>query len=138
MESLFVRAGNVLNIDHNLLHPSLNCEPFQVVRYESGQKYNVHYDWGVEGIPNTRLLTLLIYLSTSASGSGGETVFPFANNGTGLQVRPKEGVAVLFYNLLEDGNTDALTLHSGGEVYGTTKWIRYTSHHEYNEVVKYL
>jgi hypothetical protein len=34
------------------------------------------------------------------------------NNGGGFKIKPKKGSAVLFYNLLEDGNGDDLALHS--------------------------
>lgn len=33
-------------------------------------------------------------------------------DGKGFKVRPKKGSAVLFYNLLEDGNGDDLALHA--------------------------
>ena len=35
-----------------------------------------------------------------------------AQGGAGIKVSPKKGSAVLFYNLLEDGNGDDLALHA--------------------------
>lgn len=36
--------------------------------------------------------------------NGGETSFPKGGTGAGFKVKPVKGDAVLFYNLLEDGN----------------------------------
>lgn len=124
VETLFKRSADLLNVHEKLIDPLLIGEPFHVVKYEKGQKYDFHHDWGVEGIPNARLLTLLIYLNNQEEGTGGETVFPLAEK-YGLKVRPVKGNAILFYNLLEDGNADELTLHSGAEVQEGTKWVRF-------------
>ena len=43
--------------------------------------------------------------------SGGETWFPKARNGKGINIHPGKGNAVLFYDLLADGNGDDYTLH---------------------------
>ena len=73
-----------------------------------------HHDWGVSGHPQSRLITLLIYLTDQASPrAGGETAFPKGGeDGRGFKVRPQKGTAVLFYNLLEDGNGDDKALHA--------------------------
>ena len=63
--------------------------------------------------------------------AGGQTAFPRALSGNGseaLVLRPRKGSAVLFYNLLEDGNADNLTLHAAlpvikGEKYLANFWI---------------
>ncbi len=50
---------------------------------------------------------MLLYLNDMASPhAGGETSFPKANDGYGIKVHPGKGNAVLFYNLLPDGNGD--------------------------------
>ena len=54
---------------------------------------------------------------------GGETGFPLLNGGRGLKVRPKKGAAVLFYNLLEDGNGDLDTMHEAIAVRAGEKWL---------------
>ena len=59
----FSRAADLLAIDETLLIPSKNAEDLQVVHYENGQKYDSHHDWGVSGHPESRLVTLLLYLS---------------------------------------------------------------------------
>ena len=49
---------------------------------------------------------------------GGETAFPKGYDGGGFKVHPGKGSAVLFYNLLEDGNGDDLALHAALPVEG--------------------
>jgi prolyl 4-hydroxylase len=54
---------------------------------------------------------------------GGETAFFRGNNGKGFAIHPGKGSAVLFYNLLEDGNGDELALHSSLPVKDGIKWL---------------
>ena len=61
--SPFSLVADVLAIDEAMLTPSKNAEDLQVVHYENGQKYDAHHDWGVSGHPESRLVTLLLYLS---------------------------------------------------------------------------
>ena len=57
----------------------------QVVHYVDGQRYDSHHDWGVNGYPESRLITLLLYLTDMPDPrAGGETAFP---KGAGGQVR---------------------------------------------------
>ena len=85
----------------------------QVVHYDPGQKYDAHHDWGVGSDANSRFLTLLLYLTDQPNtNAGGETSFPKGLDGRGFKVHPGKGSAVLFYNLLEDGNGDDLALHA--------------------------
>jgi prolyl 4-hydroxylase len=124
LETLFLRASHLLKIDDRLLRPEENAEMLQVVRYQANQKYEPHHDWGVRGVPASRFLTLLLYLNDQVDdNAGGETSFPLAANGRGIKVHPGKGNAVLFYNLLEDGNADELALHSGTSVFNGTKWV---------------
>jgi len=124
-ESLFLRAADVLQIDQNILRNTANAEDMQVVNYVDGQKYDSHHDWGVSGYPESRFITLLLYLTDQPSKtSGGETAFPKAAGGGGMKVHPGKGNAVLFYNLLEDGNGDDLALHAALPVKdGHEKWL---------------
>jgi prolyl 4-hydroxylase len=121
METLFHRAEELLNISRLDL---TNTEDLQVVHYLSGQKYDAHHDWGVSGYPESRYITLLLYLTDMVSqDAGGETAFPKAGNGRGMKIHPGKGSAVLFYNLLEDGNGDDLTLHAALPVRKGEKWL---------------
>ena len=122
-ESLFKRAAHTLVLDTGLLNSEANAEEMQVVRYIDGAKYDSHHDWGVSGFPESRFITLLMYLTDQAKdGSGrplgGETAFPKGYDGGGFKIHPGKGSAVLFYNLLEDGNGDDLALHAALPVEG--------------------
>ena len=76
------------------------------------------------GYPESRFLTLLMYLSDSAGATaGGETAFPKADQGRGIKVTLKKGTALLFYNLLEDGNGDDTSLHAALPVWEGEKWL---------------
>lgn len=121
-ESLFRRAEHLLKVpklDHT------NTEDMQVVHYVNGQKYDAHHDWGVSGYPESRLITLLLYLTDMPSPTaGGETAFPKGGaDGKGFKIHPGKGNAVLFYNLLEDGNGDDLALHAALPVLQGEKWL---------------
>lgn len=136
-EDLYRRAAQLTNIDPDLFqkfhetssqHHSI-AESLQIVRYRKGEEYTPHHDFVSPSINDrfqgTRFATLLIYLNTVEDG--GETRFPRAvnnYNSEGLEVSPKAGTAVLFYNMLEDGNMDDLSQHGSNKVLGNTnKWI---------------
>ena len=124
IDSLYRRAADVVQIDEALLYPQFSAEYIQVVHYKEGQKYDAHHDWGVVGYPECRFLTMLLYLSEPSDiDAGGETSFPKAIQEFGFKVRPKKGSAVLFYNMLEDGNADYLALHGALEVRKGEKWL---------------
>ena len=63
--------------------------------------------------------------STSSTSSGGETYFPQASQ---LTISPKKGRAILFCNILSNGQPDPRTIHAGkvvtqGIKYGLNIWI---------------
>lgn len=129
---LYERSADVLGIPIDKIRSRRHGEDLQVVRYSVGEKYDGHYDWGDYGVENTRCITLLIYLTNQSDpDAGGETAFlkaSYYNNQTkkrevGFKVHPGAGSAVLFYNMLEDGNGDDLTLHAALPVKRGTKWL---------------
>jgi prolyl 4-hydroxylase len=135
-EKVYERAAQVTKIDPELFrkfhetnaHHHSIAESLQVVRYKRGEEYTPHHDFVSPPINDrfqpTRFATLLIYLNTVPEG--GETRFPRAVNnfnGQGLEISPKIGTAVLFYNMLEDGNLDDLSQHGGNKVTDKTKWL---------------
>ena len=59
------------------------------MHYRDGQKYDLHHDWGGSGYPDSRYLTLLLYLSDmEGPDAGGETAFPKGADGAGFKVQP--------------------------------------------------
>lgn len=123
-DTLYKRAADVLGLDERLLVPEVNAEQMQVVHYAIAQRYDAHHDWGISNDANSRLITLLMYLTDMEDEhAGGETAFPKANNGSGFKIHPGKGNAVLFYNLLEDGNGDDLALHAAMPVKRGEKWL---------------
>lgn len=120
-ESISRRVAEVLRLDEIQMG---NAELMQVVYYNVGQRYEPHHDWGVDGRPESRFITILMYLTDQPDpGAGGETSFPKSSNGPGFKVSPVKGSAVIFYNLLEDGNGDDLALHAALPVQRGEKWL---------------
>lgn len=147
-----LETGEAPNFPQNIRFHPLN-EDLQVVHYDIGQKYDSHHDWGVSGYPESRYITLLFYLSDQVDPeAGGETSFPLGvipenrykkiekqinENGEevevevevvekelkGFKVHPGKGSAVLFYNLLPDGNGDVESLHAALPVRRGEKWL---------------
>jgi prolyl 4-hydroxylase len=123
-ETLSRRVADAINVHESLLHKDKNVEDIQVVHYVNGQKYDAHHDWGVSGYHESRYLTMLLYLTDQEdSTAGGETSFPKGGTGAGIKVTPVKGDAVLFYNLLPDGNADDLALHAALPVWRGEKWL---------------
>ena len=129
LDTIYRRAADLLGIDENLLYSQKNVESMQVVHYNVGQEYKAHHDFGDHGEITSRLITLLFYLNDMIDDeSGGQTLFPKANNGKGITIHPGKGNAVLFYDLLSDGNGDDKSLHEAvkllkGEKYICNFWV---------------
>lgn len=123
-DSISRRVADVLRLDEKILTSSANAEDMQVVNYKNGQKYDSHHDWGVSGYPESRFITMLMYLNDQFDeASGGETAFPKGGANAGFKLRPKKGTAAFFYNLLPDGNGDDLSLHAALPVTKGEKWL---------------
>ncbi|KAJ4826653.1 putative prolyl 4-hydroxylase 9 [Turnera subulata] len=122
--------------------PRENGEPFNVLRYETGEKYDPHYDafkaseFGPQ--KSTRVASFLLYLSDVEEG--GETTFPYEDGFdyvrghdsrpcNGFKIRPRQGDGLLFYSLFPNNTIDPTSLHGScpvirGEKWVATKWIR--------------
>jgi len=97
----------------------------QVARYTDGQRYVEHYD-GVD--PHTeagrafcanggqRIATVLMYLNDDVEG--GETYFKRLE----FRIKPKKGMAVIFFPGLMNGELDHDALHAGLPPVGI-KWV---------------
>lgn len=110
------RATSIVNVTSDKI------EPIQVVRYTQGQEFGLHHDSGSideEGriqdvVPPRRDATFFVYLNDLPEGAGGETEFPLL----GLKVRPRRGCALLFCNVLENGELDHRVIHRALPVLG--------------------
>ena len=107
-------------------------EPLQVVKYEQGEFYREHHDYLDADSDEVkefgqRTLTLLVYLNTLEDSQGGGTRFHVLEH----TVKPVKGTAVLWHNVLANGQTDPRTLHSGEPIlqpgvvkYAMNIWFR--------------
>jgi prolyl 4-hydroxylase len=112
--------------------PVENGEGLQVLNYGPGQQYLPHFDFfdpNLKGTPTViavggqRVATCIMYLNHVEEG--GETHFPEVD----IRVKPLKGDAILFYNMLPDGEVDRQSLHASlpviaGEKWVSTKWVR--------------
>jgi len=140
--------------------PRENMENLQVVRYVNRQEFRPHFDWlepqYVEDIggAGNRLTSFFVYLL--ANCTGGSTVFPElarpespewcgtvkCHDDEGqeiqwLEVPPKVGTAIFWYNLDLTGQGNRKTLHAGMPVVEGTKvglniWTRERRYREEN------
>ncbi|KAK8962690.1 hypothetical protein KSP40_PGU014073 [Platanthera guangdongensis] len=124
--------------------PEENGEAIQILHYETGEKYEPHFDYFDDKINQAlgghRIATVLMYLSNIKKG--GETVFPDSDDipaqpkddswsdcaKTGYAVKPEKGDALLFFNLHPDATKNSKSLHGScpvieGEKWSATKWI---------------
>jgi prolyl 4-hydroxylase len=119
--------------------PTERSETIQGQYYQVGNQFKSHTDWFDPNNNNEwsrfgedmgqRTWTFMIYLNNV--DEGGETYFPKLD----LRVEPKQGRAVVWYNLHPDGKGNQDTLHWGtpvkqGEKYIITKWFRTRGTHK--------
>ncbi|KAI1336945.1 hypothetical protein F5Y15DRAFT_418510 [Xylariaceae sp. FL0016] len=138
----------------------------QLVRYTSGQQYNLHHDWlrmpqaAFDGSPRSfnRVASFFVILQDDCTE--GETWFPFvkpasagAGSGSrdalwrehegGLAFKPVAGNALFWINLFPNGTGDSRTVHAGLPVTGGLKtamniWPRqYRSNEEFRKILRY-
>jgi prolyl 4-hydroxylase len=109
----------------------------QLVRYEKGEKFDVHHDWydepqpvrgkGQRGRWFNRMASFFVYLEGGEGGSkGGETWFPYVEVKAfgegkwagdkvegGTRFVPRGGNALFWINLHANGTGDGRTVHAG-------------------------
>jgi prolyl 4-hydroxylase len=105
-------------------------EALQVVRYRTGQKFDPHYDWyhnPSEQNNTSRITSIFATLQANCSNCG--TQFPHIRynwatedprlcefvdcSNEALTIKPIEGNALFWRNLLADGTGDKRSLHAG-------------------------
>lgn len=124
MDAVYRRLALVTRLPEALLWEHSLAEPLNVLNYPRGAEYSPHFDWAPDGNPHSRWLSGLIYLNTPTKG--GATAFPKAampDGSTGTTVAAQKRSLVFFYNLLEDGNGDVLSVHAGMPVVRGEKWV---------------
>ena len=98
--------------------PVEHQEPWEIIRYEPGQRYFPHFDYlRAPNASGQRLYSALLYLR--APQAGGETTFDIV----GRSIVPEVGKLVVWSNTVKD--TDRLlvaSLHSAGPVTLGEKW----------------
>jgi len=107
--------------------PIGNYESFQILRYEEGQYYRSHHDYGAQQkllASGPRILTFFLYLSDVEEG--GETSF----TNLGMKVKPKRGRALLWPSTLDSNpeEQEPRTHHAAERVvkglkYAANAWI---------------
>ncbi len=123
-------------------------EAMQLLRYDAGDGYTAHHDFIFPSVGSRyqprRFASVLLYLTgegdviekgvrSPSSGDnddkaleGGETSFPRAVTTEfhdGIKIKPQSGKAVMFYNVLPDGNMDDLSQHAGEKVEKGVKYL---------------
>eukprot|EP00040_Diaphanoeca_grandis_P030630 m.181481 g.181481 ORF g.181481 m.181481 type:complete len:409 (+) comp32068_c0_seq2:192-1418(+) len=123
LDAIYVRMGVMTNVPDAAVD-ARNVESINVLHYGVGAEYTPHFDWGADGKVSSRFISSLLYLNTPEGG--GETTFPRAVGADGnvnIKVKAVKGQAMWFYDLLDDGNADEMSLHSGAPVLAGEKWI---------------
>lgn len=111
---------------------TLHSESMQIQRYDVGQQFKEHTDFfepkseelrQFDNQMGNRTWTFMVYLNNVKSGGG--TMFPAIN----LNIKPQQGLAVVWNNRYPNGMVNYDTLHAGlpvedGEKFIITKWFR--------------
>ena len=92
-----------------------SAEDMGVNNYGIGGWYTSHHD--LLRMDNDRIATMLIYETNVEQG--GATVFPHL----GISISPKKGSAAFWFNLLQNGKGDEMTMHAACPVLSGTKWV---------------
>ncbi|WP_316803115.1 2OG-Fe(II) oxygenase [Pedobacter nototheniae] len=116
INSIYHKAAQLAQVSINQM------EAIQCVRYAAGQEYKAHFDGDQV---NKRIKTILVYLNDDFEG--GETSFTEIN----VNIKPKKGSALIFYNLDDNDNPLIESAHCGmpvtlGIKYAMNIWIKNT------------
>jgi len=142
VDAIYHRSADIMKINESLLrdrneyeHTELNthhsiAEAMHLTQFIEGQGYFPRSDAKLTSARNRyqphRFATVMFFLNDVGEDDGGNTVFPLAVNAEhhdGIRVVPKKGKALLFYNILPDGNADDLSHHLSEFVQEGEKWL---------------
>jgi prolyl 4-hydroxylase len=112
--------------------PMSHQEVSNILHYQVGQEFRVHFDFQNPALPGDarmldekgqRIATFLIYLNDDFEG--GETDFPILN----WRFKGKTGDALFFWNVDRDGAAETKLAHAGlppasGEKWLFSQWVR--------------
>lgn len=125
--------------------PLNHAEQLQIVRYQVGGKFDVHFDsfnlstkLGKEFYSRggQRIITAILYLNTVSTG--GETFFPELS----LEIAPSQGNLLVFENCRKETNqAHPLSKHGSrpikeGEKWIATLWFRENHYTEYRSLYR--
>eukprot|EP01084_Bolivina_argentea_P186766 321834_1 len=114
---IFRRLADVTQIEESFLWHMVGSENLQVLKYNKTQEFKPHSDYNTNR-EQMRYQTFLMYLNTLEEDQGGATTFPLGN----LTVVPKKGHVATFYSVLDDGNSDYMSLHASTPLKYGVKW----------------
>jgi prolyl 4-hydroxylase len=105
-------------------------EPLHILHYAPGQEYRPHVD-ALPGVANQRQWTVLVYLNDGYAGGG--TRF----DKLGIEFSGREGDALIFRNVDDEGRGEPMTQHAGlpvtqGAKWLATRWIRQAPYHPWS------
>jgi prolyl 4-hydroxylase len=142
VDAIYHRTADMLKIDESLLrhrneheHTELNthhsiAEALHLAQFVKDQGYIPRSDAVQTSVRNryqpNRFATVMFFLNTVKEEWGGDTMFPLAvtaDRHDGVRITPKKGKAILFYNMLPDGNVDDLSQHSSEFLQDGEKWL---------------
>lgn len=137
IENIIEKSISIANCKRNQI------EGLQIVKYESGDKFEYHHDAYDVVDPiclyphgGQRKYSIFVWLNTLNKDQKGETEFPNIN----LKFPPVQGDALFWTNVDDKGKRYEEVFHQGNEVlncakYGLNIWIRDTGwkYHEPNK-----
>jgi prolyl 4-hydroxylase len=140
LDAIYRRTADALKIDESLLrhrneheYTDLNthhsiAEAIHLTQYTEGQGFIPRHDGVQSALSNryqpNRHVTIVFFLNDVAEG--GELTFPRSlnkENHDGIKIQPKKGNAIVFYNMLPDGNLDDLAHYSSEFLESGEKWL---------------
>jgi len=141
VETIYHRIGDVLGIDKYKMNVESTLDRndgvashMEVVNFKTNEHYSRHYDNAVNNEIFLHIISVQVILSTSDDFKGGGTAFPHAGsihthqngerrNPVGFEVPNQQYSALIWYNMLPDGNLDETSMYSNLRVQSGEQWM---------------